>query len=164
VEEFMASRSTKNHSRYIMVGSEAFELDMRLMGVVVLEKGLVDRLAAGDRSNGCAVELLGWKSATLFWNFRMGKYIPLYAETTSTLRAFLYNSIPMTPTIRDPKARRIDTTPIGTDEFSNTSSFFADDGVDDEAGVDASAEDKAEVELGRAMVEGWASCDMYVIG
>jgi hypothetical protein len=82
----------------------------------------------------------------------------------NTLRAFLYNNIPMIPTMRDPKAMRIDTTLIGTEDLSKASAVFdvgVGVGVDDE--VEASVDDKADAERRRG-VEGWASCGMYVIG
>jgi hypothetical protein len=87
------------------------------------------------------------------------EYIRIDAGTTNTLRAFLYNSIPITPTIRDPKAMRIDTTPIGTEDLSKASAFLEDVGVDVDDRVEASADDKAEAERRRG-VEGWPSFGM----
>jgi hypothetical protein len=67
----------------------------------------------------------------------------------------------MMPTMRDPKAIRIDTTPIGTEDLSKASTLFGDVKVEVEVGVRRVGE--VETGLGRAVavvVELWSNCDM----
>jgi hypothetical protein len=66
----------------------------------------------------------------------------------------------MIPTIRDPNAIRIDTTPIGTEDLSKASTFFECVGANDEVGVEVGTEDSAGTELCKAVVEFWPTCDI----
>lgn len=121
--------------------------------------GSVDMMLAVGWPTGYGAELL-WLMLTGYLVSRLGIFgleVLLNASSTKMLWAFLYKRMLIIPTMRDPKAIRIETTPIDTEDLSNMSAL---DGVDVDIGVDIrdSADDKAEIRLGWAVTaEFWCS-------
>jgi hypothetical protein len=66
----------------------------------------------------------------------------------------------MMPTMRDPNAMRIDTTPIGTEDLSKTSAVINGVDIDVDVKIRVGAYETADTAIGPAVVYIWSNCNV----